>query len=95
VRPGTIATFIERGSMLVCSASSGLVEPELVGHHLGERVAVGVALQQPQRRAVAGARVVGQPDQADVLAADVPVDVEADLAGVGEVAHSPASSRRA
>ena len=87
VSPGTMATFIDCGSRLVCSASSASVEPELVGHHLGERVAVGVALQQPQRRPVAGARVVGQPDEADVLAADVPVHVEADLAGVGEVAH--------
>jgi hypothetical protein len=64
VRPGTMATFIDRGS--------------------GERIPVGMAFEQPQRRAVPGARVVGQPDQADVLAADVPVPVEDDLAGVGE-----------
>ena len=31
--------------------------------------------------------MVGEPDQADVLAADVAVDVHGDLAGVSEVAH--------
>ena len=34
-----------------------------------------------------GRGMVGQPNEPDVLAADVAVDVHGDLAGVGEVAH--------
>ena len=52
-----------------------------------ERVPIGIAFQEVKRRSVASRWMVCQPDESDVLAADVTMDVHADLAGVSEVAH--------